>query len=173
MIPKSPRNSAREIRRAQLPADGEALIAVFDAAREIMTDSGNTRQWKSGYPSLSNVESDIGQDAGFVVVDDARIVAYFAFLQSPEPTYATIYDGDWLDDTQPYHVVHRIASFPDVHGIFDSIMDFCFARERNIRIDTHKDNRIMQHNILKHGFSYCGIIHLLSGDERLAYQKII
>jgi hypothetical protein len=31
----------------------------------------------------------------------------------------------------------------------------------------------MQHNIQKHGFVYCGIIHLLSGDERLAYQKIV
>ena len=32
---------------------------------------------------------------------------------------------------------------------------------------------IMQHNILKHGFTYCGIIYLLSGDERLAYQKVV
>ena len=31
---------------------------------------------------------------------------------------------------------------------------------------------IMQHVIQKHGFTYCGIIYLLSGDERLAYQKI-
>jgi hypothetical protein len=31
----------------------------------------------------------------------------------------------------------------------------------------------MQHNILKHGFTYCGIIYLLSGDERLAYQKMV
>ena len=55
-----------------------------------------------------------------------------------------------------------------------------------IRIDTHSDNKIMQHNIVKHGFTYCGIIHLLSGDaldqrslatkgtqERLTYQKIV
>ena len=33
--------------------------------------------------------------------------------------------------------------------------------------------KIMQHNILKHGFTYCGIIYFLSGDERLAYQKIV
>ena len=33
--------------------------------------------------------------------------------------------------------------------------------------------KIMQHNILKHSFTYCGIIYLLSGDERLAYQKIV
>ena len=30
----------------------------------------------------------------------------------------------------------------------------------------------MQHNLLKHGFTYCGIIYLLNGDERLAYQRI-
>lgn len=48
-----------------------------------------------------------------------------------------------------------------VHGIFKSIMDFCFAHERNIRIDTYRDNIIMQHNIEKHGFMYCGIIHIV------------
>ena len=52
-------------------------------------------------------------------------------------------------------------------------MDFCFSHDTNIRIDTHRDNKIMQHNILKHGFTYCGIIYLTSGDERLAYQKLI
>ena len=36
----------------------------------------------------------------------------------------------------------------------------------------YRDNVIMQHNIAKHGFSYCGIIYLASGDERLAYQKL-
>ena len=56
--------------------------------------------------------------------------------------------------------------------IFSSIMDFCFSRDANIRIDTHKDNRIMQHNIEKHSFTYCGIIYLANGDGRLAYQKM-
>ena len=106
--------------------------------------------------------------------------SYFAFLPSPEPTYAKIYDGEWIDDVKPYHVVHRIASYPDAHGIFSSIMDFCFSHDTNIRIDTHRDKtmvstnrQIMQHNILKHGFTYCGIIYLQSGDERLAYQKMV
>lgn len=30
----------------------------------------------------------------------------------------------------------------------------------------------MQHVIEKYGFTYCGIIYLASGDERLAYQLI-
>ena len=42
-----------------------------------------------------------------------------------------------------------------------------------IRIDTYRDNQIMQHVIKKYGFGYCGIIFLANGDERLAYQKIM
>ena len=49
-------------------------------------------------------------------------------------------------------------------------MDWCVSIDRNLRIDTHRDNSIMRHNILKYGFRYCGIIFLESGDERLAYQ---
>ena len=51
------------------------------------------------------------------------------------------------------------------------MMEAAAARTRNIRIDTHRDNRIMQHVLEKFGFTYCGIIYLLSGDERLAFQK--
>ena len=80
--------------------------------------------------------------------------------------------GQWVDDTLPYHVVHRIGSYPHIHGIFSAIIDWCFTHDRNIRIDTHRDNLIMQHNLLKHGFTYCGIIYLLSGSPRLAYQRL-
>ena len=161
------------IRPARLPDDAERILEVFAAAKGIMVADGNTKQWVNGYPSLEVVQADVEKGGAFVVEEDGDIVAYFAFLSSPEPTYATIYHGQWLDDTQPYHVIHRIASFPEVHGIFDTIMEFAFTRDRNIRIDTHRDNRIMHHNIFKHGFTYCGIILLANGDERLAYQKMV
>ncbi len=163
---------SRIIREAS-PADVAEIMQVMDAAKKIMRQSGNMHQWSDGYPSEAVIAADMKQHGGFVIEDDCKIVGYFAFLPSPEPTYAKIYDGEWIDDVQPYHVVHRIASYPDAHGIFSSIMDFCFLHDTNIRIDTHRDNIIMQHNILKHGFNYCGIIYLLSGDERLAYQKIM
>ena len=147
-------------------------MQVMEAAKKIMRSSGNMHQWGEGYPSEDVILSDIEKNGGFVVEEDSKVIAYFAFLPSPEPTYDHIYGGRWLDDVQPYHVIHRIASYPNVHGIFKSIMDFCFSRDANIRIDTHKDNTIMQHNIEKHGFTYCGIIYLSSGDERLAYQRI-
>ena len=167
----------RIIRHAE-PSDLSAIMQVMEAAKAIMRLSGNLHQWGEGYPSEAVILADMEKNGGFVIEEnnaenEKKIVAYFAFLPSPEPTYDKIYDGEWIDDALPYHVVHRIASTPDVHGIFSNIMDFCFRHDPNIRIDTHRDNAIMQHNIEKHGFSYCGIILLASGDERLAYQRIL
>ena len=162
---------SRIIREAR-PTDIPEIMQVMDAAKQIMRQSGNMHQWEEGYPSEATITADMEKRGGFVIEEDGKVVAYFAFLPSPEPTYKSIYEGKWLDDERPYHVVHRIASYPDVHGIFSDIMYFCFAHDKNIRIDTYRDNKIMQHNIRKHGFTYCGIIYLLSGDERLAYQKI-
>ena len=161
---------SRIIREAR-PTDMAEIMKVMDAAKRIMRQSGNMHQWSDSYPSETAIMADMERNGGYVIEDSDKIVGYFAFLPSPEPTYSKIYDGEWLDDTQPYHVVHRIASYPDVHGIFNNIMDFCFSHDKNIRIDTHHDNKIMQHNILKHGFTYCGIIYLLTGDKRLAYQR--
>ena len=167
----------RNIREAQ-PSDMSAIMQVIEAAKKIMRQSGNMHQWGDGYPSELIITNDMEKHGGFVIEEGdgenqsiGRIVGYFAFLPSPEPTYSKIYNGEWLDDIRSYHVIHRIASFPDVHGIFSDIMDFCFSRDGNIRIDTHKDNLIMRHNIKKHGFTYCGIIYLANGDERLAYQR--
>ena len=162
---------SRTIRKAEL-RDMAEIMKVMDAAKKIMRQSGNMHQWEEGYPSEAIIMSDMEKNGGFVIEDERKIVGYFALLQSPEPTYARIYEGKWLDDERPYHVVHRIASYPETHGIFSSIMDFCFSHDSNIRIDTHRDNTIMQHNIAKHGFIYCGIIYLASGDERLAYQQL-
>jgi len=170
--------------RAARPTDMADIMKVMDAAKKIMRQSGNMHQWGDGYPSETIITSDMEKSGAFVIDDDGAITGYFAFLPSPEPTYATIYEGEWVDDTLPYHVVHRIASYPQSHGIFSSLMDFCFRRDGNIRIDTHRDNTIMQHNIAKLGFTYCGIIYLASTgapvpvgrlpqQERLAYQKIL
>ena len=159
------------IRKSTL-ADLPTILNLRDQAREIMRSYGNTFQWPDGYPRDDMFRKDIEVGGSHVMIDEkGEVVGTFALLPSPEVTYNVIYNGQWLDDA-PYYVIHRIASFPDAHGIFKSILDFSFAHESNIRIDTHKDNHIMQHNILKQRFTYCGIIHLASGDERLAYQKV-
>ena len=85
--------------------------------------------------------------------------------------------------TPPFH---RIASSGEIKGIFNTAMEYALQHYDTIRIDTHRDNKVMQKAIVKFGFEYCGIIHCwrsasrqgdasLEGqkndDERLAYQR--
>ena len=55
-------------------------------------------------------------------------------------------------------------------GIFTRAFAFALTKTDNVRVDTHHDNKTMQHVILKHGFTRCGVIYLKSGDPRIAYQ---
>ena len=158
--------------RTAAEQDIPAILQVLEAGRGIMLSSGNLHQWPAGYPTEEMVRADIGPGYGKVMEQDGQVVAYFACIPSPDPTYSYIEDGAWLDDEKPYYVVHRIASFPHVHGVFAAMMRYLEGITDNIRIDTHKDNLIMQHNIAKHGFTYCGIIYLSNGAPRLAYQRL-
>ena len=123
-------------------------------------------------PNVLAPEYLFGRETVYPFSDpDGEIVASFAFIPGPEPTYKEIYDGNWLDDS-PYYVVHRLASTVSSRGVFKDVMDYCMGVAGNLRIDTHRDNVIMRHVIERYGFTYCGIIYLLSGDERLAYQLV-
>ena len=158
--------------RTAAQQDIPAIMKVLEAGRGIMLASGNLHQWAAGYPTEAMVRADISPGYGKVMEQEGQVVAYFACIPSPDPTYSYIEGGAWLDDEKPYYVVHRIASFPQVHGVFAAMMDYLEGITDNIRIDTHKDNKIMQGLLERYGFSYCGIIYLLNGDPRLAYQRL-
>ena len=160
----------RTFRKAE-ETDVPVIMHLIDEARAIMRSCGNVNQWIDGYPSEETIRLDIANGHCYLCVEQGsgEIVASFAFIPGPEPTYKEIYEGQWLDD-KPYHVVHRLASTADSHGIFNDVMDYCLGVAGNLRIDTHRDNVIMRHVIDRYGFTYCGIIYLLNGDERLAYQ---
>ena len=151
--------------------DLPVILHLRDQSREIMRSYGNVYQWPEGYPPDEKFSKDIELGGSHVMLDaSGEIVATFALLPGPDVTYHVIYDGQWLDD-EPYHVIHRIASTPDSHGVLDAVLDYCQAVAPNIRIDTHEANVIMRKGLKKHGYHYCGIIHLLDGNERMAYQK--
>lgn len=159
----------RTIRKARIE-DVPVIMRLIEEARGIMRSCGNVNQWINGYPSEVTIMEDINNGHCYVCVEqDGVIVASFAFIPGPEPTYREIYEGDWLDD-KPYHVVHRLASTASSHGVFNDVMDYCLDVAGNLRIDTHRDNVIMRHVIERYGFAYCGIIYLTDGAERLAYQ---
>lgn len=148
------------------------LMKIFDNARRIMRESGNLHQWNDSYPSEEIIRKDIEDGVSVVLCDNQDIMATMAFIPGPDPTYAKIHDGQWLNDS-PYYVIHRIASVAPGNNAARQFLDWGFTKTDTIRIDTHKDNVIM-HNILrKYGFRHCGVIFLANGDPREAYQMTL
>lgn len=159
------------IRRATYD-DIPRIMEICGEARCIMRADGNMAQWTGGYPSEEVIKADIDGYVGYVLEESGRPDGYFAFIPGIEKTYLSIEGGQWADDSKPYCTIHRLASTKTSHGIAEACFEWCWSRCRNIRIDTHGDNRIMRHCIEKFGFTYCGVIYLQNGDPRLAYQKL-
>ncbi len=143
------------------------IMTVYAVAKEFMDASGNTTQWKKGYPTIDMVLLDI-EDGSLYVVEDDGIHAVFFFKEWNDPTYQHI-DGAWKN-TFPYGTIHRIASDGKLRGVMNACVDYCKSKCRNIKCDTHEDNKIMQHCLEKNGFEKCGIIYVRDHSARIAYQ---
>ena len=155
------------IRKAQmtdLPEIGE----IYAHARKFMAETGNPNQWGTKHPPVSALEADIKRGELYVLTDADGIHGVFYFVVGDDPTYAKIMDGSWFNDS-PYGTIHRIAS-DGSGGIFTAALEFCKAKTTHIRIDTHNDNKVMQHVVEKHGFSRRGIIFTDDGSPRIAYE---
>ncbi|MDD7233942.1 MAG: DNA alkylation repair protein [Bacteroidales bacterium] len=165
---ESLRQESITIRKSK-PEDLTRLMEIFAHARSFMVSTGNPDQWAEDYPGRELLLKDIGSSDSYVVQAGGAVVATFVLRAGDDPTYRVIYDGEWPDDG-PYATIHRIASDGSRKGILHLVMKFALERFTSIRIDTHRDNRVMRAAILREGFRYCGIIRCWNGTERLAYQ---
>lgn len=152
-------------------ADTEEIFRIYDIARKMMKAHNNPDQWGDYRPEQNVILSDIDSGNLYVIEQDGQIRGIFAFIIGIEPTYQHI-DGEWLNHEQ-YGTIHRVASDGKARGIMQVCLDYCWSILKNIRIDTHHDNKIMQHILEKEGFQRCGIIYVEDGSERIAYQKTI
>lgn len=153
-----------------LLTDIPVIEAIYESARRYMRQNGNMHQWIGGYPQREIIEQDIKNGNLYKVIDNGEIAAVFCYFEGVDPTYNKIYEGNWLNDN-PYGVIHRIAVASHRRGVASFCFEYCFNRSKNLKIDTHRDNAPMRNSLLKNGFVECGIIYLLNGDERIAYQK--
>ena len=151
--------------------DFPEICAIYARARQFMKETGNPNQWGDSRPTIWDVRQDIELQRSYVCEIDGRVEGVFMLQSGDDPTYAVIEDGAWLSDA-PYHTIHRIAASGRVSGIFSRCIDWCYREVGHLRIDTHADNKVMQHLILKKGFQRTGIIHLANGDPRIAYEKL-
>ena len=154
-------------------ADLPEIRKVYAYARELMKQNGNPTQWGDKFPPEEKILWDIENGTCYAVVDDNGVICgVFAFIIGPDPTYAVIEDGKWLNDTDEYGTIHRIATNGKVHGVFDACIDYCQSQIGNLRIDTHQNNKAMLHLITSRGFQRCGIIYTSDdGTPRIAFQR--
>ena len=161
--------------RKTMPQDLDQIMGIYAVARDFMASHGNPRQWGiRNWPPRELIEEDIRKGNSYVCVDEGRIVGtfYFVYGKDIEPTYSVIEDGSWMDPG-PYGVVHRIASDGSVKGTGAYCINWAYSQCGHLRIDTHRDNKVMQGLLTKLGFVYCGTIYVHEDhDPRMAYEKL-
>lgn len=157
------------IKKAQIN-DLPQILEIYAYARNFMKENGNASQWKDDFPPKDLLIDDIKAGNLYVIGNGDAIHAVFAFLIGAEPSYSLIEQGEWLSDAE-YGTLHRVAADGTVHGMFDRMVAFCSQKIGHLRIDTHQDNKVMQHLICKNGFQECGIIYVADGSPRIAYEK--
>ena len=154
-------------------ADGGDLgriLEIYACARAFMAQTGNPTQWGKTHPSEKTLREDIAQGNLYLVCSENGIHGVFALCFGEDPTYKVIENGAWSSDA-PYGTIHRIAS-DGSGGVFSAAVAYCRERVNYLRIDTHHDNRVMQHILEKNGFTPCGVIYVEDGSPRIAYDRI-
>ena len=136
-------------------------------------------QWQDGYPPKSQIITDIQNKESYVALNDlGEIMATTMFTTKPETTYNSI-DGKWVTPHHSvYGVIHRLAVNNEFRsqGVAKNIFKH-FEQQlkeqgiKSMRVDTHMDNKGMQRLLKKLGYSYCGVIVLIGGAKRLAFEK--
>lgn len=158
--------------------DIDQIMEIIDEAKLLLKNDGSS-QWQSGTPNRKTIENDIANKDNWVLLVDGKIAGTTTMLTTPDPNYAKISDGDWLNQTEAYVTMHRVAISSQYRGmhlskfIFSNLITLAVEHGfKNFRIDTYKLNERMQHLVTELGFQKRGIICV--DDEidphRLAFE---
>ncbi|MGG7058833.1 GNAT family N-acetyltransferase [Clostridium nigeriense] len=152
------------------------VVKIIDEAKETLKKN-NINQWQNGYPNEEVILRDIENNESYVLEHNGVVIGTTALSFNGEKTYDKIYEGKWLYNGT-YAVIHRIAvtNVDGLKGIGTEILKksekICMSKGiKNIRVDTHKDNKSMQGLLLKNNYKYCGVIYLEDGSKRIAFEK--
>ncbi len=148
--------------------DLEQVLKIYQSAREFMRTTGNPRQWADVYPPEELVRSDIDSGALYLLTENESILGVFAFFPDGDPIYDTI-DGKWLNDL-PHGAIHRVASAGTARGVLRAVVEYCLTKTNNLKIDTFRENKIMQAALEKNGFVRCGKVKINDVGDFFAYQ---
>ena len=164
-------------RKANIQDIDEVMVAVEDA-RRLLKEEGNG-QWQFGYPARSDFINDINNGNLFLVLTSDGEIASCCAITGYEEAYMHLYEGAWLTDYE-YIVMHRVAVKEKYRGQgFGKALFEVFISEgkkrgiKSLRIDTHKNNKLLLHLFDLYGFTYCGKAILPPDKDRVMYEKVI
>lgn len=166
-----------EFRKA-FETDINDIMNIIKQAQSYFKEQG-INQWQNNYPNSETIRNDIANKHSYILLKDNNIVATAAVSFDGEKTYDSIYEGEWITNSQ-YAVIHRIAVDNTYKGlglsskIIKNVEELCLSKGvHSIKIDTHEENTSMQKLLKKNKFQYCGIIYLEDGNKRIAFERIL
>ncbi|CEP62951.1 GNAT family N-acetyltransferase LALA0_S06e07646g [Lachancea lanzarotensis] len=160
--------------------DLDEVWSILESAKELLK-SLNIDQWQDGYPNKKLIKTDIKKDRSYLMICEGEIAAVGVILVGVDPAYTAI-DGQWMgrENEQNYVSIHRTAISPRFQGkklssiMMTGLIEICSEMGfKDIRADTHKDNKTMQHVLAKSGFEYRGEIYQGNESWRQAYQLLL
>lgn len=169
------------LRRAEMKDLPQIESIIQDGKTHLAAQ--NIDQWQGGYPNTNVLVDDIQNGHTVVLVEGYEVLGTAAVIPAPDESYEEI-DGEWLTHDNTYIAIHRVAVSANHRGqglsgkLFAAIFAEIEANSsiKGIRIDTHPDNKGMQHVIKKAGFSETGTVEVLADQQTsvhdFAYEKL-
>lgn len=164
--------------RLATESDLPAIMTIVADARVYLREK-NVPQWQGVYPTEAVFQADIKKGALWVAVLNQKIALIMTLSPGPDPNY-TIIHGKWLQSTDNYLAIHRIAVARDAagNGVAQAALEFArqFARTQSypsLRFDTHELNAGMRYLAEKNNFTYCGRVAMADHTPRFAYELLL
>ncbi len=156
--------------------DVPAIMTIIESARAFLK-AQHIDQWQGTYPDQPAVAQDIAAGTNRVLIVDGQVAGTASLIVGPDPYYKRIDGAGWAGDL-PYMMIHRFALDGSYRGqqlsrfFMSNLTSEAYAQGfRDLRIDTHAQNQIMQHVIAAAGYQFRGIVYLDEPvPERNAYQ---
>lgn len=168
------------VRKAE-PTDLVVVMELIAEGAKFLKEQ-NIPQWQGeNEPKETILKADIKNGDCYLLIEGESVVGMAVLQRKIETTYATILPHEWQENSELYYTIHRItisqkAKSKGLAKLFLSYLCSEAYRQgvKDVRIDTHKQNKRMHHIIISFGFKFCGEIELPIRDgERDVYQLVM
>jgi GNAT superfamily N-acetyltransferase len=158
----------------------DRVMEIIADGREYLKYQGLSQWQNGGDPKRDDVERDAAMGEGYALHAGGIFCGYAALCTGVDEYYTRITGGSWDERYAEYISIHRFAlcaafrgkglSEPFLRGLLETARKLGY---RDVRIDTHRGNKIMRKLIDRAGFVYRGtVVFPVPDGERMAFQKI-